>query len=164
MSHLRYLTWNGNNELEAQGQGRQPIISMWRRVNNLVNSLRTYQTLSPDVQFRRYVNQRLKERPYLSLDEWFEAFWEAENVLKVTAEFVYYSLASYSGLKFAYVLPEDRLEEDLCWTHVCWFDWELVFFDDVIAQFDIDISDRFCWEKIHTVADLVRFLDQQVRQ
>jgi acyl carrier protein len=38
-----------------------------------------------------------------------------------------------------------------------------VFFDDVNAQFDIDISDRFCWEKMYTVADLLTFLDQQIR-
>lgn len=163
MLDLRDLLGNGNNEIEAQGQGDKPMISMWRRVNNLVNSLRTYQTLSPDMRFRQHVNQRLRQRPYLNLDEWFESFWKSEHILKATAEFVYSTVASYSGLKFAYVLPEDRLEEDLCWTHVCWFDWELVFFDDVNVHFGVDISDRFHLEKIHTIADLVRFLDQQIR-
>lgn len=136
---------------------------MWRRVNNFVNSLRTYQTLSPDVQFRHHVNRRIQDRPHLNVDEWFETFWKAENILKATVEFTYHTFASYSGLKFAHVMPDDRLEEDLCWTHVCWFDWELVFFDDVNTQFGIDISDRFHWEKMDTVADLVRFLDEQIR-
>ena len=136
---------------------------MWRRVNNLVNSLITYQTLSPDVRFRKHVNQRLQERPYLSIDQWVETFWKTENILRVTAEFVYYTFASYSGLQFAYIFPDDRLEEDLLWTHVCWFDWEISFFEDVKTQFNIDISDCFHRETISTVADLVRFLDQQIR-
>lgn len=137
---------------------------MWRRVNNLVNSLLTYQTLSPDVRLRHHVNEWLHERPGLSCDQWFETFWKANNILQTTAEFVYYTVASYSGLHFAYVVPSDRLEENLYWTHICWFDWELTLFDDVKAQFNIDISDRFHYSSISTVSDLMQFLDYHIRQ
>ncbi|MEM7772575.1 MAG: hypothetical protein AAF327_18945 [Cyanobacteria bacterium P01_A01_bin.37] len=135
---------------------------MWRRVNNLVNSLITYQTLSPDSRFRRHVSQWLQQRPHLTCDQWFETFWQSENISRLTTEFVYHAFESYSGLQFAYVIPDDRLEDDLFWTHVCWFDWEINFFADVEAQFHVDISDCFLYEKICTIADLVRFLDQKI--
>jgi hypothetical protein len=147
----------------VQGLGKKPMIAMWRRVNNLVNSLITYKSLSPDSRSRRQVRRWLNQRPSLTSDQWFEVFWRDENILKLTSEFVYSSFSSYSGLKFAYVIPEDRLEEDLCWTHVCWFDWEITFFSDVEADFNIDISEVFYSETITTISDLMHFLDQQIR-
>ncbi|MEO1519590.1 MAG: hypothetical protein AAFU78_02270 [Cyanobacteria bacterium J06633_2] len=135
---------------------------MWRRVNNLVNSLITYQSLSPDSRLRRQVARWLEQRPSLTSDQWFETFWEPESILRITSEFVYHSFSSYSGLQFAYVVPEDRLDKDLYWTHVCWFDWELTFFSDVEASFNIDISDYFNYEKIVTISDLIHFLDHQI--
>ncbi|MEB3211028.1 MAG: hypothetical protein VKL39_06715 [Leptolyngbyaceae bacterium] len=136
---------------------------MWRRVNNLVNSLITYQTLSPDSRCRRQVSQWLQQRHPLTSKQWFEAFWQTENILEITTDFVYHAFSSYSGLPFAYVIPEDRLEEDLCWTNVCWFDWEMTFFLDVETQFQMDISGHFHYEKTTTIAEIVHFLDQHIR-
>lgn len=137
---------------------------MWRRVNNLVNSLLTYQALSPDIQIRQRVNRKLSERPSLSADEWFESFWQAENISKATIEFVYDYLTQYSGIEFACVVPQDRLEDDLHWTQVCWFDWEMALCDDIEHKFGFDLSDRLEVRQFLTVADLVAFLDEQIRR
>ena len=137
---------------------------MWRRVSNLVNNLITYKTLSPDMRLRRRVNQTLRQRPYLEANQWFKMFWQDQDISPVTAEFAYSRFAEYSGIQFGRVLPSDRLEEDLSWTEVCWFDWEFSFCEDVEAQFGFDISDCFYDQMLHTVADLVSFLDSQIQQ
>lgn len=137
---------------------------MWRRVSNLVNNLITYQTLSPDMRLRRTVNQALRQRPYLEANQWFKTFWEDQDISLTTAKFVYNHFAEYSGIQFGRVLPSDRLEEDLCWTEVCWFDWEFSLCEDVETQFGFDISDRFYDQVLLTVSDLVIFLDEQIQQ
>jgi hypothetical protein len=60
------------------------------------------------------------------------------------------------------VLPSDRLEEDLRWTAVCWFDWQLHLCEDVWQAFGVDLSDRLDQIEAGTVADLLVFLQQQV--
>lgn len=116
------------------------------------------------MRLRRKVNRSLRQRPYLDPDQWFKAFWESRAISSKTAMFVYRHLAKYSGLQFGRVLPEDRLEEDLCWTGVCWFDWEFALCEDIEHQFGFDISDCFYDQTIFTVADLVTFLDEQIEK
>lgn len=137
---------------------------MWRRVSNFVNNLITYQTLSPDMRLRRKVNRDLCQRPYLDADQWFKAFWADQDISIATVEFVYKRFSGYSGIQFGRVLPSDRLEADLNWTEVCWFDWEFSLCEDIEAQFGFDISDRFYDQTLLTVSDLVLFLDEQIQQ
>ncbi|HHP7244332.1 MAG TPA: hypothetical protein ACFE0H_06565 [Elainellaceae cyanobacterium] len=135
---------------------------MWRRLKNFFVSLKTYDDLSPDVRFRYQVSRRLDHRPELDLCEWFEAFWQPLGIEPAIAEFVYECFSKYSGLSFAKVTPSDRLEDDLCWYEVCWFDWELTLIDDFYDRFDRDLSDHFIPENLDTVEDFVRFLNDQL--
>ena len=60
------------------------------------------------------------------------------------------------------MLPGDRLEEDLCWTEVCWFDWETRLCEDFWHCFGTDISDRLEEFAPSTVSDLICFLNCQI--
>jgi hypothetical protein len=133
---------------------------MWHRLKNFVFSFKTYKALSPDLKVRQRVNQALHRRRAMNLDEWFETFFKGRGIAYPIANFVYHRLSHYSGLEFSRVLPTDRLNEDLKWTKVCWFDWELNLCDDFYGQFKVDISDRL--DELHssTVEELVCFLDR----
>lgn len=133
---------------------------MWHRFKNLVVSLKTYDALSPDLKVRRQVNRSLEQRPSLNCDQWFEAFYQSQGILYPVASFAYQHLAQYSGLEFGRVLPTDRLNEDLCWTQVCWFDWELSLYDDFWQHFGVDISSCLDESSLDTVTDLILFLNQ----
>jgi hypothetical protein len=135
---------------------------MWRKLKNLFLSFKTYDVLSPELQVRQQVNHRLSHRPALSLEEWFEAYWQPHGISLAIAQFVYLHLEQYSGLVCAKVLPIDRLEKDLHWTEVCWYDWELSLCDDFWQCFGVDLSDRL--EEFHptTIADLIWFLHLQL--
>jgi hypothetical protein len=134
---------------------------MWQRFKNLVFSLKTYDDLSPDLKVRQQVNRLLRQRPALSLEQWFETFYQPQGIAYPVVSFVYEHFACYSGLEFARVLPSDQLEDDLHWTEVCWFDWQLSFYADFQQQFDLDISE--CWDdsELLTVEDVLLFLNDQ---
>jgi len=136
---------------------------MWRRIKNVFLSFKTYDALSPGLTVQRRVNHRLSYRPALELETWFESCWRSRGVTWEIATFAYSYLERYSGLHFAQVLPDDRLEADLHWTKVCWFDWRLNLCDDFWQCFQIDLSDRLDEFDPVTVAELVVFLDQQLR-
>jgi hypothetical protein len=133
---------------------------MWHRFKNLVISLKTYNALSPDLKVRRQVNQMLRQRPVMSCDQWFESFYQPQGILYSVASFAYKRLPNYSGLEFGRVLPTDRLNEDLHWTQVCWFDWELNLYDDFGQTFGVDISGCLDEFNLETVKDLLLFLNQ----
>lgn len=135
---------------------------MWRRLRNIFDSLRAYADLSPDLRTRQRVNQCLRDRPALSAEEWFKAFWQSQGISQSIAEFVYTHLPTYSGLDFARVRPRDRLTEDLCLPLVCWFDWNLSLCEDFLAQFGIDLSERFEPHQHMTIEDLMVFLNYQL--
>jgi hypothetical protein len=135
---------------------------MWRRLKNFVLTLETYSDLSPDTRLRSQINHHLEQRPSHDLDEWFIAFWKPHGISRAVAAFVYQNFSLYSGLPFARVRPDDKLEADLCWTQVCWFDWEISLFEDFYSTFSLDISDRFDYDRLITVADIVAFLNDQV--
>jgi hypothetical protein len=135
--------------------------SMWYRLKNIFSSLRTYNSLSPDLRVRRQVNQKLRDRPALNLHDWFEAFYHAQGVPYTIATFAYTYLSQYSGLDIGRILPHDRLHEDLHWTQVCWFDWETNLCNDFYRYFGIDISDRFDPSCFLTIWDLIIFLNLQ---
>ncbi|MBF2051783.1 MAG: hypothetical protein EDM05_047600 [Leptolyngbya sp. IPPAS B-1204] len=132
---------------------------MWHRFKNLVVSLKTYDALSPDLKVRRQVNRMLRQRPLLSLNQWFQSFYQPLGITYTVTDFAYVHLARYSGLELGRVLPTDRLDEDLHWTQVCWFDWQLNLYDDFWQQFGVDISD--CWDEsaLLTIKDLMAFLN-----
>ncbi|MDJ0702130.1 MAG: hypothetical protein QNJ46_02520 [Leptolyngbyaceae cyanobacterium MO_188.B28] len=139
---------------------------MWRNFTNLIYSLRTYRVLSPDIQVRRRVNRMLRSRAPLSLDEWFERYWEApqssEKISKALVAFLYTHLARYTKLEIARILPRDRLQEDLHFPTICWFDWEINFCDDFYKTFGVDISFSFDVSTLSTIEDLVLFLNNQL--
>lgn len=135
---------------------------MWRKLKNLFLSLKTYHALSPSLGVRYQVNRTLLERPALTTTEWFEKLWQPYGVSVEVAVFVYTYLAKYSGLQFGRVLPSDRLDEDLRWSLVCWFDWNETLCKDFWNYFGIRIQDQFELFTISTVEELVLFLDHQV--
>lgn len=137
-----------------------PQMLMWHRFKNLVFSLQTYHALSPDLNVRRQVNQTLRQRPILHLDQWFQMFYQPQGIAYTVANFAYVHLANYSGLDFGRVLPSDRLNEDLHWSQICWFDWQVKLHEDFWQQFGVDISD--CWDdsSLQTVKDLILLLNQ----
>lgn len=135
---------------------------MWRRLKNFVLSLETYSDLGPDTQLRRQINRQLACRPSRNLDKWFEIFWQPRGIESAVVAFVYRKFASYSGLSFAHILPDDELEADLCWTQICWYDWEITLFEDFQATFALDISDRFNYDMLITIADVVTFFNDQI--
>lgn len=133
---------------------------MWHRFKNLVFSLKTHDALSPDLQVRRQVSQLLRQRPDLHLDQWFGSFYQPAGITYAVAAFAYEHLARYSGLEFGRVLPSDRLEQDLRWTQICWFDWQLNLYDDFWQHFNVDISDCLDSADFLTVSDLITLLNQ----
>ena len=133
---------------------------MWHRLKNLFFSLNTYKTLSPDFKVRQQVNRALSNRPALSSDQWFETFYRSQGVAYTVVSFAYRHLQAYSGLEIGRVCPTDRLDADLHWTEVCWFDWEAQLCHDVQQQFNIDISDCLDDFQEFTIGELVAFLDQ----
>ena len=144
----------------------ETFLSMWRTLINLIFSLRTYRALSPDIQVRHRVNRMLRSRSPLSMDEWFERFWQApkssENIPKDLVAFLYINLARYTKLEIARVLPRDRLQEDLHFPTICWFDWEINFCNDFYKTFGVDISFSFDISTLSTIEDLVLFLNRQL--
>lgn len=135
---------------------------MWRRLQNILYSLRSYADLSPDLRMRRRVNQSLRDRPSLSCDEWFERYWQKRNVIKPVADFVYTRMPEYTKLDFTRVRPLDRLDADLHLPLVCWFDWHFSLCDDFWQTFGVDLGDRFDPDILSTVEDLVIFLNDQL--
>ncbi len=134
---------------------------MWRRFKNIAVSLNSYSALSPDLQVRRRVNQQLSDRPALDVEAWCRRFDSNSETTQAVAAFAYETLAQYSGLDFSRVRPDDRLEADLYWSQVCWFDWDLQLCDDFCEHFAQDVSDRFYEFDPVTVADLIYFFDHQ---
>ncbi|MBF2003329.1 MAG: hypothetical protein IGS50_19830 [Synechococcales cyanobacterium C42_A2020_086] len=138
---------------------------MWQRFNNFISSLTTYRALSPDLRVRRQVNQRLRRRPALSVEQWFETFYQPQGMTYSVVAFAYQQLPLYSGLDIARVLPDDHLYEDLCWAQVCWFDWQLNLCEDFCHHFGIEESDSLalsdCLEKttLFTIRDLIALLN-----
>lgn len=133
---------------------------MWHRLKNLFFSLNTYKTLSPDLKVRQRVNRTLSDRPALSSDQWFETFYRSQGIAQTVVSFAYRHLGLYSGLEISRVRPTDRLDADLHWTEVCWFDWEAQLCHDVQQQFSVDISDCLDDFQEFTIGELVTFLDQ----
>lgn len=134
---------------------------MWRRLKSYVLSLKTYGTLSPDFLLRLRINNMLRGRSPLNPEQWFQSFGHHESISRTMITFAYQHLPHYCGLSMARLKPGDRLERDLCWTQVCWFDWELNLYDDFLQQFGKDISLTFDFDQARTVADLMRNLDQE---
>jgi hypothetical protein len=149
--------------LREQASGNPTLkwrsVVMWHRFKNLVFSLKTYDALSPDLKMRQQVNRMLRQRPALNLEQWFESFYQPLGITYAVADFAYGHLAQYSGLEVGCLLPSDRLEDDLHWTQVCWFDWQLNLYDDFWQRFEVDISDCFDESALLTVKDLMAFLN-----
>lgn len=133
---------------------------MWHRLKNVALSLKTYGILSPDWAVRRETIRALCDRPPLHANQWFEAHCKPYGIDRTIASFAYSHLPRYSGLPVARVMPSDRLEADLNWTSVCWFDWEISLCDDFFQEFGVDLTDRLCGWTPETIGDLLRFLNQ----
>ncbi len=135
---------------------------MWRRLINLIQSLKTYGDLSPDLRLRHRVNSALRDRLFYSSSAWYKTFWQPLEISSEIAEFVYQQMEVYSGLMSAHLLPSDRLIEDLNLPLVCWFDWEANLCDDFYDRFAVDISHCFDLHRLSTVKELVVFLNHQL--
>ncbi|MCD8486946.1 MAG: hypothetical protein LRZ84_09475 [Desertifilum sp.] len=135
---------------------------MWRKLKNLFLNCRTYADLSPDLATRHSINCWLRSRRSLSFSEWHECWWQPKAVSDRVSRFVYDSLKRYSGLQLACVRPSDRLEEDLCLSLVCWYDWNIRLCEDFWQCFGIDLTWELNLQAISTLEDLVLFLDRQL--
>ncbi|MBD1912270.1 MULTISPECIES: hypothetical protein [unclassified Leptolyngbya] len=135
---------------------------MWYQLKNFIQSFKTYAVLSPDLKARRQVLHLLRNRPLLSSTEWYEIYGHSFQISPAVTEFAYRYLADYSGLEFGRVLPGDRLDEDLNWTKICWFDWQIALCDDFCEIFSVDLSDELCDIPETTVLALLRFLEERL--
>ena len=133
--------------------------------------------MSPDLDVRDEVNQWMNARARQSLGvvEWCETFSSefptiaeatqaaaTESDAKSVLVFVYEYFAEYTGIHFNQVRPNDRLDRDLNFPLICWFDWTLNFCDDFLNHFDLDLSDCFDETNFTTIGELVEFLVAQV--
>lgn len=135
---------------------------MWKALKNLFQTVSTYRALSPDVKIRRKVNRGLRDRTPMTLEHWAIGLRDTWGVSKAVAAFAYTHLEKYSGLPVSRIRPSDRLDDDLQWTLVCWFDWELCLCEDFCHRFGIDFSEQLDQFAPHTIADLLVFLDAQL--
>lgn len=137
---------------------------MWHRLKHIVYDLRAYPYISPDLKLRRRVFQFLRQRPVLSLAEWYSKHGKPQNLSFAIIRFAYKYLGRYAGIEFGRILPSDRLEEDLCWTHICWFDWSLSLCDDFHKEFGIDLSTELPNIPTTTMSALLHFLEKHGRE
>jgi hypothetical protein len=135
---------------------------MWRLFKNFFHSLKTYPDLSPDLRMRWRVNRMLSDRPRLNPDAWHQKFWQPHQITQPLSDFVYHHLPTYSGLDCGRIYPSDRLQEDLHFALVCWFDWQESLRQDFFTQFQIDLGEEIHLEDFYTIQDLTVFLDRQL--
>ncbi|MGB3790043.1 MAG: hypothetical protein WA949_18680 [Phormidesmis sp.] len=150
---------------------------MIEQLDNWLSSVSTYADMSPDLAIRAQVNLRMKAhaRSALSVSDWCQLFLSQKAVASTSAFsrfafdssdtrrvlcFVYQRFSRYSGIDFSRVRPEDRLDDDLHFSLVCWFDWTITFCEDFFEQFDLDLSDCFDEDEFNTIGELVMFLVQ----
>ncbi|MGF1538043.1 MAG: hypothetical protein ACFB4J_16385 [Elainellaceae cyanobacterium] len=138
----------------------KPLIS-WQQLKNAYFSASTYRDLSADLSQRRRVKTSLRERRTLSRQVWCRKLWPEVYSTKILA-FLYDRIPQYSGLSAGKLRPGDDLEQDLSWTQICEFDWDMALCDDFQAVFGYDISDSLIGAQFYTLEDLVRCLHQQV--
>lgn len=136
---------------------------MWHKLKNIVPSLQTYSELSPDLTLRNKVNQSLGDRPSLLLREWIAQFGSPDAIAEPLAQFIYNRFPEYSGIDFSRVQPSDRLEADLYWSLVCWYDWDITLCDDFHQTFGVDLSNSLDdLINCETVGALTVFLQTQL--
>jgi hypothetical protein len=160
---------SGNNERNRQGwfQPRNWVsflTVMWHRLKNLFFTLKNYDLLSPNLAMRRQVKGALRHRSELGMADWFEAFCKPLKGAYPVVNFLYNHLEAYSGITLGKLRPSDRLEEDLHWTDLCGFDWQVMLCEDFMQQFNIDMTS--CLENFnpHTVEDLVTLLHREFQR
>ncbi|MGB3297608.1 MAG: hypothetical protein WBA76_05005 [Phormidesmis sp.] len=153
---------------------QQPAIDSsnapFSKLNNLISSINAYADMSPDLTIRRQVNETMQRRARqpLSISTWCQTFsdrtYRSHNTDSVQSmlAFIYESFSQYSGLDFSRVRPSDRLNDDLCFPLVCWFDWSITFCEDFYQRFGLDLSDRFDETNFETIGELVSFLIKQI--
>ncbi|MDX2231346.1 MAG: hypothetical protein NW220_17045 [Leptolyngbyaceae cyanobacterium bins.349] len=114
------------------------------------------------MRLRRRVNKVLRSRTNLSATEWYQTHWQPLAIPRSISDFVYTQMQTYSGLEIGRIQPSDRLEEDLHLTLICWFDWELMFCENFLNSFEIDLTTQFNPDTLDTVQDLLLFLNHQL--
>lgn len=134
---------------------------MWQRLKNWYWGFKTYGAMSPDLRVRRLVRQQLDRRPCLSKQDWIAQCCDPENIAQPIAAFAYVYLQRYSGLEMGRVRLNDRLEADLRWTQICWFDWTVTLCHDFWQTFAIDIEQALLESEFYTLKDLLNFLSDR---
>ncbi len=142
----------------------QPITG---QLNNLISSINAYSDMSPDLSVRHQVNETMHKRARqpLSIATWCLTFCQRDHYtdrVQSMLSFVYERFSEYSGLELSRVRPSDRLNDDLHFPLVCWFDWSITFCEDFYQRFGLDLSDRFDEADFETMGELVNFLIEQV--
>ena len=121
---------------EPKGSESIMLNRLGHEVKNRWQALKAYSDMSPDLKLRRRINQSLLSRPEYAVNEWHQRFWRPLGIRIEVVEFVYQSLAKYSGLVVGRLVPSDRMVADLQLPLICWFDWEMTCMDAFWQQFD----------------------------
>ncbi len=100
----------------------------------------------------------------MSSHDWFVRFWKPLGVDRDVSSFVYEKLRDYSGVEFSRVVPQDRFQEDLRFSDVCWNDWEFDFAEDFRRQFGTDVLEELSREGLETVEQLLLLCDEIVKR
>jgi len=137
------------------------VSPMWSKVKQFWHGASTYCDLGPDLSLRQRINASLQTRSVMTAEQWHDEFWRDRQVSPDISQFVYATLTKAAGLEAGCVLPDDRLEQDLHLTLICWFDWHVVLCEDFLLSFGVDLSDRLQWSTLVTIEDFVLFLNQQ---
>lgn len=98
----------------------------------------------------------------MSASDWFHTYWQPLAVARPISDFVYTQLQTVSGLDLGRVQPGDRLQIDLQFTLICWFDWEVTLSEAFAESFGVMLEPDFNPDEFETVADLVLFLNRQI--
>ncbi len=131
-------------------------------LSNWFSSVSTYAEMSPDLTIRKQVNQQMQGRTQrvLGAVAWGKLFCRSDRAYPLLS-FIYQRFGLYSGLEFGRVRPGDRLNDDLHFPLVCWFDWTTTFCEDFFQRFGVDLSDRFDEATFDTIDELIDFLIEQ---
>ena len=121
---------------EPKGSESIMLNRLGHEVKNRWQALKAYSDMSPDLKLRRRVNRSLLSRPEYAVNEWHQRFWRPLGIRSEVVEFVYQSLAKYSGLVVGRLVPSDRMVGDLQLPLICWFDWEMTCMEAFWQQFD----------------------------
>jgi hypothetical protein len=133
------------------------------QLHNRWIDLNAYPDMRPDYKVRQQIKRKHSDRPLYSSVEWHQRFWYPLGIKSRLSEFVYELLGECSGLDVGRMLPGDTLMVDLQLPLVCWFDWEMVWTDQFIDRFELEMDWMLDIGEFETLKDFMMKLDALVK-